>query len=210
MFSAGLAFLAPPVVAGSGNTRTQVLTDNFTGTAGTFPSTNFTNLNGTNGEIRYDVNNFVNPFGNPADARAIGTFSNDQYFSVVVNGFSAGNVNDIIGGCLRLGTTTVGGTGVNGYRVKVTDGGVGARTTQLFKVVNGVETQLGATITSAWAIGDTIEGEVKGTAIKILRNGAVILSVTDSTFSTGNPGVTATQAGSGTMRGDDGFFGNIT
>lgn len=198
--------------------RTLVVSRNFNADAnGAFPA-GFTDLNSFNGVVTVanpsgSAGSFKNDYGNPADARDTGTFSADQYAKITLSGFSASNANDQVGVCLRLGTATVGGAGVNGYRIKVTDGGVGARTIRAYSVVNGVETQIGPTVTMALVDNDELLAEIIGSLLSVYIN-AVPLSgltaVNTTTHAAGNPGIMAAMGNNATMRGDTYEAGNVT
>lgn len=198
--------------------RTLVVSRNFNADAdGAFPA-GFTDLNSYNGVVTVvnvsgTAGLFRNNYGNPADARDTGTFTADQYAKITVSGFTGSNANDQVGVCLRLGTATVGGAGVNGYRIKVTDGGVGARTIHAYSVVNGTETQIGSTATLALADGDTVAGEIIGTSLTVYHNDAPVTgltSVATTTHATGNPGIMASLGNNDTIRGDNYEAGNVT
>ena len=198
--------------------RTPVASRNFNADAnGAFPA-GFTDLNSFNGVVTVanpsgSAGSFKNDYGNPADARDTGTFSADQYAKITLSGFSGSNANDQVGVCLRLGTATVGGAGVNGYRIKATDGGVGARTIRAYSVVNGVETQIGPTVTMALVDNDELLAEIIGSLLSVYIN-AVPLSgltaVNTTTHAAGNPGIMAAIGNNATMRGDTYEAGNVT
>lgn len=59
-----------------------------------------------------------------------------------------------------------------------------SQTLQIYKVVSGTHTSLGS-VTTAASSGDTWGLSLKGSTIKALRNGATILTVTDSAIPTG-------------------------
>lgn len=198
--------------------RTLVVSRNFNADAdGAFPA-GFTDLNSFNGVVAVanvsgTAGLFRNNYGNPADARDTGTFTANQYAKITVSGFTGSNANDQVGVCLRLGTATVGGAGVNGYRIKVTDGGVGARTIRAYSVVNGAETQIGTTATLALADGDTVAAEIIDTSLTVYHNDAPVAgltSVATTTHATGNPGIMASLGNNGTIRGDNYEAGNVT
>lgn len=198
--------------------RTLVVSRNFNADANdTFP-TGFTNLNGFNGEIRVvnptgTAGTFASPYISPSEARDTGTFSNNQYAKFTVTGFTSSNTNDQIGICLRLGTATAGGAGVNGYRVKVVDNSAGDRSVRLFRVVSGTETQLGTTQVLGLVDGDTISAEIDGTSITVFHNEVAIpglTNITDATFSTGKPGLFCSPNGNSTLRGDSYEAGDIS
>jgi len=126
------------------------------------------------------------------------------------------------GDSIDAGTTELGGTWpANQYSEitvgsvvgTVTDEGVGATVrgvfsgnltmyitqsntheTRLYKVVAGAYTQLGSDGPSV-ATGDVIRLTANGTSITVTKNGTSIISVTDSSVTTGTPGIWTTNAG---------------
>lgn len=69
---------------------------------------------------------------------------------------------------------------------------VSSTTIQLFRLDNtGAGTQIGANITlgSAMAAGDVMRLECVGTTLNVRYNGALVRTATDSTLTTGQPGV---------------------
>lgn len=217
------AAMAAIAAAVANFTRTSVQTFNFDADAdGAFPA-GMDDLNNSNGQIQTEnptttAGQFHNPYGNIADARANGTYSNDQYMKLRVQGLSAGNAADVIGGGCRYGAGTVGGAGVTGYRMKITDGGVGGRTILLSKIVNGgTDTALGAAVNQALVNGDDVWMHCTGAGpvtLAVYINSAItpLFTRTDSTsvITTGKPGILGTLGGNGTVRGDLVEAGNIT
>ena len=66
--------------------------------------------------------------------------------------------------------------------------------TRIYKVVSGAYTQLGSD-GPAVATGDVIRLTANGTTITVTKNGTSIISVTDSSVTTGAPGIWATNSG---------------
>jgi ABC-type enterobactin transport system permease subunit len=70
----------------------------------------------------------------------------------------------------------------NGYLVAF---GASTSTIKLFKIVAGVYTQLGGNVSATMTDGQTLGITVVGTSISAVLNGTTVLTVTDSTFTTG-------------------------
>jgi hypothetical protein len=132
-----------------------------------------------------------------------GTFTNDQYSSLVILAFSV-DFNDI-GVIARASADQDANRDHYIFRVRgITNAMV------LSKCVNGTVTNL-ATGTGTFTSGDRIEIECEGTAIRGLKNGSVLLSATDAALTTGAPGVYATATGGPAEPfGDDWEGGAIT
>jgi hypothetical protein len=109
------------------------------------------------------------------------SWSNDQYSEVTVG--STFGTGGFISPCVRM-------SGGNGYGYFI-QGGLGSpRTVFCDKVVNGSGVALGtATTTVTPQIGDVFRLQVSGTTINFYQNGVLKLSQTDSTYSSGAPGL---------------------
>lgn len=110
---------------------------------------------------------------------AINTFAADQRVDFTYTALSS---FDMAGPAVRC---TVG-TGGNAYFFRA-DGQAGNNDNGLKKLVNGVFTNL-AVYTTAVAVNDVIRVEAIGTTIKVYRNGTEIISVTDTSLASGQPG----------------------
>lgn len=187
-------------------TFTPVATDTFTGTDGTFPA-NFTDLDNVNGQIQILGNKFHSPYPPYSGGRSnhAGTYTDDQYGSVVISAMIIGTNGDAIGVICRASTDV--DSARDFYFAYVTDNGT--PTCSYGKVINGTLTNfaLDSTITT-WANGDTIRLYVIGTSIVVQKNGTDILSTTDSSLTTGKPGILARAGASGVMTGDTWEGGN--
>ena len=120
----------------------------------------------------------------------------------------SGGVNgDAIGVTVRTNTDTF--PNHDCYFAYVTDN---TTTTVTYgKIVNGTTTNFAANSTvTTWANGDTLRLYVLGTTVGIQKNGTDLLSTTDASLSTGNPGICAIQGLSDGMRGDDTMFFDVT
>lgn len=185
-----------------------IATSAFTGTNGATP-TDFTALNPADGSIVIDTNRIEsNVSSQTLDARwtGSGTFSDDQYAKLTVTGLSnPGGLNQM-GVILRASADTEGSRDC--YRVFVREN----NTTEIRieKIVNGTTTVLNTTNVSAFANGDTVEGEVEGTTIRSYRNGTLVASVTDSALTTGKPGITARLEFGPGLFGDNWEAGDMT
>jgi hypothetical protein len=88
----------------------------------------------------------------------------------------------------------------NGYLFNLSNNTAQAR---IFKMVAGAYTVLGGAVTANVVDGDAESLSVKGATITVLKNGVVILTTTDSTFTTGTKAGFRVGASSGTVRYDD-------
>lgn len=185
-------------------TRSSVATENFTGTDGTDLGAPWAQI-GNSSNIRRLSNTGGASHVGQAGARHTGTYTDNQYAKVTLAGTLTAGLGDRIGAIVRAS----GDTGANrdwyGYEVH-TSAGVDD---YLYKVVNGTRTELVSNFDiSPWAVGDTVEIEVEGTALRGYRNGVLTASATDAALSTGKPGV-ASQSGPTTLRADDWEGGNL-
>lgn len=188
--------------------REAIATSNFTGTNGD-PPANFTALNSGDGTITIDTNRFEsNTSFSLLDSRwtGSGTFTDDQYAKCVVTGLSNPGGLQKTGVVARASADT--GSGRDMYRAYVLEDNTTAIV--LEKIVNGSVTQLNSTNVGAFANGDTVEIECEGTTIRSLRNGTQVASVTDSSLTTGKPGICSELGFGPNTFGDDWEGGNIT
>lgn len=184
-------------------TYTSVKSSTFSSTVGSFPITDFTNLNGNSGELTVaSAGFFHSPYVAASDGRARGTFSVDQYAQITLTGFTRqSGTPDEIGVGLRLGTD-VNPNG-DGYRIRVAD--ATTSTLKVYAVTNNSESvQVGATVTGNWSNGDVLLAEIIGTTITVYKNGVSVFSATDSTFSgaAGSPNGGGSPGICGKMGGD--------
>lgn len=178
-------------------TRTPVQTSTFTDTVGTFPGTDFTDLNAFDGQVRVQAAGFShNGFGNVADARAKGTYTAGigTYGKIHVTGMTgAGDALDQIGVTLCAGTGVRGAAGVSAYRFRINDAAV--QTLKAYKCTTDTEVQMGSTINSAFANGDDLSVEVTGSStltFHIYQNNTLVGTFSDATSPftiTNNPGL---------------------
>lgn len=185
--------------------RTPIATSAFTGTDGAVP-TNFTSLDDNNGQVQIAGNKYHSPYSGYSEAvwSGAGSFTADQYAKSVLSGLTGLANGDAIGVTCRQSNDTFGAR--DGYRAYVTDGLTTVLT--LEKIVNDTITSLGTNSAQAWANTDTVECEAIGTTITALRNGVVVITVTDSSLSTGKPGIIGHAGLMDSVRGDDWEGGN--
>jgi hypothetical protein len=192
--------------------RSSVATDDFNRTdedplSG---SGNWADLNFNNSRVALVSNKIQGTHAAHAIARWVGTgtFTDDQYSSLVVatiGGFTQSEVGVIA----RASGDTNANRDCYSYRVKDAN----PPETRLVKVVNGTETELNSSTSVSWSNGDRIEIECEGTTIRGLKNGTSQYSTTDSSLTTGKPGVHGYNAGtlySAGVDGDSWEGGNIT
>ena len=135
-----------------------------------------------------------------------GTFTDDQYASIkVLNVTSGGGSTDRVAATARASGT---GASRSYYEAVCKFNSGGTPTIELAKWVTGTRTILHSAAT-ALANNDTLEIEVEGTTVRVLKNGTALggsFTQTDASISTGKPGFGATVA----TYGDDWDGGNIT
>lgn len=136
-----------------------------------------------------------------------GSFTDDQYSQLKLL-----NPLDFLGSVYRAGVIVRASSDVGNnrdyYEAYIAYDSVSTPTTYLAKWVNGTRTGL-YSAAQTWAVNDTISLEAEGTTLRVCRNGTPLggsWTVTDSSISTGLPGVT--MAGVGAL-GDDWEGGNM-
>lgn len=192
--------------------RTQVATDNFNRAS---LGADWAQLAPINGSI--DIYNSTNVKGtnalsidNAMAARWVGagTFSNDQYSSLVLSVVTWVTADYSIGVICRASADTNANRDFYGASVLMDSSG--DKTTVLYKYVNGTYTAIYSAAV-AWTVGDRIELEVEGTTLRVCKNGTPLggsFTQTDSSIATGSPGVAC--AGGNTVYGDDWIGGSLT
>ena len=195
--------------------RSSVATDDFN-RAGPALGANWTTMNASaSGDIVISSSTVVNgsfarTYDNTSAARwtGAGTFTNDQYASVVIGGLAVQSTSYGIGVMCR-------GSGADGTRAYygayvVSDAASGGtQTTVLFKIVAGAATALNSG-SASWANGDRVDLECEGTTIRLCKNGTPLggaWTVTDSDISSGAPGVIG--GGTTVATGDDWDAGSM-
>jgi hypothetical protein len=113
-----------------------------------------------------------------------GTFSNDQYSSVVVGALAA---NAIVSPTVR--SSLVANTGY--FASLAVAGGAGtAGTVTIKQVVAGVETSLGPSVAITPQVGDTLTLSVVGNIVNFFQNGFLVVQIEDpNPITTGYPGM---------------------
>lgn len=76
----------------------------------------------------------------------------------------------------------------NGYEFGAVRGGTW--TSAIAEWNAGVWTSLVSENATTWAVGDILRAEAEGTALRLYRNGGLLLSTTDATFTSGRAGIT--------------------
>ena len=132
--------------------------------------------------------------GNDCAARYTGvTFTADHYSEITLAATPTGGQLFFQYALARMNTTAAC------YEL-TTAPDVSTTTIQLFKLDNtGAGTQIGTNITlgSAMAAGDVMRLECIGTTLNVRYNGTIVRTATDSTLTTGQPGVGAWAQNSG-------------
>lgn len=181
--------------------RTLIASDNFNRAS---LGADWAQLNAGNaGDIVIDGSTRIRgSFGNQnvddkATARWVGagTFSDDQYSSLVlVNPVIFNGTTVRIGVIARASADT--GAGRDYYEAYLLMDSGTTPTTRLVKWVNGTRTQLHSAAV-AWAANDRIDLECEGSEIRVCKNGTPLggsFTQTDTSITTGKPGVTATNS----------------
>jgi hypothetical protein len=136
-----------------------------------------------------------------------GSFTDDQYSQIkLLNPLDWASSTVRAGVIVRASADT--GAGRDYYEAYIAQDSGTTPTTYLAKWVNGTRTGL-YSAAQTWAANDTISLEAEGTTLRVCRNGTPLggsWTVTDSSISTGLPGVTI--AGVGAL-GDDWEGGNM-
>jgi hypothetical protein len=195
--------------------RTTVATDNFNRAS---LGSDWTQLNpALAGNIQIDSSTRIHAAytfvsaGSTAAARwnGAGSFSNDQFGSVKITAISGSGNNH------KMGATARAGSGIDGsrawYEFSMTGLPSGPTYTTELVLQNGGTRTVLATGSLAWSVGDTIDIEVEGSTIRGCQNGTPLggsWTVTDTTLTTGKPGVVA--SGTTQLFGDDWVGGNVT
>lgn len=115
-----------------------------------------------------------------------GTFNNNQYAKLTIGGLTWQDASYRVGVVVRCSADT--DPNEDFYAFWVQDDEATNRTSKLVKRVNGTETALD-TRASAWTNGDTIALEVEGTTLRAYKNDVLMFSTTDSSLTTGKPGL---------------------
>jgi hypothetical protein len=140
-----------------------------------------------------------------------GTFTADQYSSVVIKGIQGGFTGHKIGPACRISTDyDDGGSGSRDfYAFQILDNGTDSSNGEsIIKVVNGVKTVLASATAQTWVDNDVADIEAEGTTIRGIQNGTLKLSTTDSDLATGAPGFAGSTSSPFTIDNWEG--GNIT
>jgi hypothetical protein len=154
-------------------------TDNFDRADGGLGA-NWSSATGTTGYTI--ISNQAASSGSPSAEEAVfwnaESFAADQYSEVT---FSTGSNSSYIGPAVRCNSTS-GGNYYGFYG--------DPNTRYLVRVVNGVWSQL-ATLGTGFTNGQVLRLEVQGTTLSAYINGVLWTSVTDSSISSGSPGLTS-------------------
>lgn len=182
---------------GSGATSSSTLPETFTDSDGTALATHNSTWSILHGGFSINTNGVYSSLSQDGLAQwTAGNFNNNQYSQITLTALSSGNY---------IGTAVRTQDGVfSGYFV-YTDSNTAY---QIQKYVNGVQTILVNNAGTPFQAGDVLRLEISGTTLTLKRNGSVVTTTTDATFSSGRPGV----AGNGTAtttRGDDWSAGDV-
>lgn len=180
--------------------RSVVATDNFNRANGGLGA-NWADLRPAVGTLVISTNQVTAATSGVSRWIGAGTFTDNQYASLILTTVQFGST-------ARIGVLARASAGTDAARdyyqyFHQDDGDLAV----LQKVVDGVETTLDSRA-STFAVNDRIDIEVEGTTIRGLKNGTVLVSVTDAALATGTPG--AMVKNSSELFGDDWEGGNLT
>lgn len=155
-------------------------TESFTNSNGTqlvAHSANWSIGNGLNTDFIIDTNAVRTPFdrGSALFALYSGSFANDQYAEGKIA--QVGSDQQFLGVCVRASLGNAYGFVVDGDQY------------YLWRLVNfgGYTTLAQGSVTIS--AGDIVRLEASGTTLTAKKNGSTVTTITDSTFSSGAPGV---------------------
>lgn len=199
------------VAAGGG--QTTLATDNLTGVAGTLLHTYNANWDNAtyNAQCGDDqiatggTGAAANGAGGFCDQRTGATWTNDQFVQATLRNM-APTLHTFV--CLRMTATTAL---VNGYCFGTDPSDSDNR----YRIVSwnaGTISTLHASTTVSATSGDVINFQIKGTAFTVKINGSTVaeFSITDTTWTTGNPGIMLGALASGTSYLDTWSAGSVT
>lgn len=194
--------------------RTSIATDNFNRAS---LGSDWAQLNTSNiGDVQIDSSIRIKgeystqPTDQQTAARWVGagSFTDDQYSQLkLLNPLDFAGSTQRAGVIVRASSDT--GNNRDYYEAYIASDSASTPTTYLAKWVNGTRTGL-YSAAQTWAVNDTISLEVEGTTLRVCRNGTPLggsWTVTDSSITTGLPGVTL--AGGANCLGDDWEGGNM-
>jgi hypothetical protein len=201
--------------------RTLVASDNFN-RAGPGLGANWTQINNwAGGDCTIASSTVLQGAGGGASGSVIstgtimwsgaGTFPDDQYSKATISAFDFQSTAYSACAMVRCsGDVNVNGGQMDYYAAVVflDAASGGTHTTALVKVVNGTQTTLGATVGIVYSNADTVECEAEGTTIRFFKNGVEQYTRTDSSLTSGKPGVLLAGAGI-TTRLDDWEGGSL-
>lgn len=145
------------------------------------------------------ISNAVNGAGAPSVrcshvATSAATFTADQEATITI---SARGNSDLIGPAVR-----VDNAGATGYAIR--SDGQNLNSNRVISFSGTTQTVLANSTTNIqFAANDTVTLRAVGTTITVLVNGVTVQSFTDSTLSSGQPGIFYRRDNTGATRGDD-------
>jgi hypothetical protein len=191
---------------------TPIASSDFTGTDDTTPPGFIDTNGGETANIVLDGGRYVVPYvGDFADGvwngEGAGSFTADQYAQAEITGISNPGGLNAAGVTLRCSTDTYGARDC--YRIYVYE----ENTTQILvdRVVNDVVTNIATISAGSFSNGDLLRAEIVGTSIRVYINSTQVHSgITDSSLSSGRPGITGKQGYGPNLYGDNWEAGNFT
>lgn len=191
--------------------RSLVASDVFTSTTSADLAGNWTQLHPANALMAQQSNNVYCRHNNDGSVRwNANSFADDQYSSLSLATLTNAGALTYIAVVARASADTNANRDM--YWLKVFADSTSTPTTKLGKTVNGTETILHSA-TVAWAVSDLIEIECEGTTIRGMKNGVALggsFTQTDSSLSSGAPGVGGNGSAVTEIAGGDWTGGDIT
>lgn len=166
---------------------TELASDDFNRADNTDLGANWNNISGSTGPLTIFTNavRWTAALDDGTEVYDGGiAWPNDQYSQCTVTGSGASGANPDTG----PGVCVRGSAGTNMYRVCI---GFGASSgeTGIAKFVSAAHTALGAFGTDGFVSGDVLRVEVSGSTITVFRNGTQVEQRTDTSITSGNPGL---------------------
>lgn len=179
------------MVTATATGEVQLDSDTFGGTAATaLPSYNanwvLTNMNGTFNNLNISTPNggVASSSGPGGNYRTGFTWTNNQWAGITVGAVPAQTFEEV---CVRI--TAGSGNQPDMYCAGNDAAAQGNGKYEISIWTNGARTQLVVTASQTMTAGDVVNFNAVGTTLTLKVNGTQILQTTDSTWTTGNPGL---------------------
>ena len=131
------------------------------------------------------------------------TWTNDQWCELKVDGTTLASDDWLIG--VRMATTNI----LQGYMAGYSPAFFGTNNYGILRYDSRVGHSL-ATSSTARATNDVVNFQVQATTLTLTLNGSVLLTVTDTTYTTGNPAIRLLHTSSGVRLGGTWRAGSVS